>query len=338
MIEVCVSGCFRNYETNYGYGRAADEILKGFTERNIGWAVDDATKDIEIFWGHPPYEFQRSNHYKIGYTAWESTGFKDGWHEDFKDADEIWTPSDWLSKHFAETTGLPTFTFPHGVESKFKPFRHYKPDKERPFTFYHIGEPQFRKNGQMVVDAFVELFGNNPDFRLVLKATRINTTRIYSGEPSQSIMGSPNAIYNNITIIDGMLSDEQLIELQNKVDCLVYPSIGEGFGFHPIEALAAGLPTICTSNWAMYDKYITIPIEGVLSESPWQDLHPGNAFNVTKEQVKEAMIDMVENYEKYAGKTFKNSFYIHDEYKWSNQISKAVKRLEDIASSRINKK
>lgn len=333
MSGVSLSGAFRNYESNYGYGRAAHNIVQGFKKHNVDFAIDDYTKDIEIFWGHPPYEFQRSNHYKIGYTAWESTGFKKGWVDALSDADEIWTPASWLSDHFAKTLDKPTFTFPHGVEEQWQPFRHNKPNGERPFTFYHIGEPQFRKNGQLVVDAFVELFGNDENYRLVMKATTINTTRIYS--VGGTIIGTPQSVYSNITLIDQMLSDEQLVGLQNQVDALIYPSCGEGFGLHPLEALAAGLPTISTSNWAEYEKYITVPIEGTLSECQWQELHPGDVFNVTKDQVKEAMIDMVENYDKYAGQAYKNAFYIHDEYSWDNQILKAVKRLKDISSSRI---
>lgn len=336
MVEVSLSGAFRNFEANYGYGRAAYNIIEGFKTLGINYAIDDPTKDIEIFWGHPPYEFQRSHHYKIGYTAWESTGFKKDWLDTMKDADEIWTPASWLSEHFAKSLDKQTFTFPHGIEEFWTPKRHYKPHGERPFTFYHIGEPQYRKNGQLVVEAFGELFGNNPEYRLVMKATRINTTRIYTH--SGSIIGTPESVYKNIISIDGVISDEQMLEIHNSVDALVYPSIGEGFGLHPLEAMASGLPAISTSNWAEYEKYITVPIKGTLSPSPWQDLHPGDVFNVTKEQVKLAMIDMVENYDKYAGQTYKNAFHIHEEYSWPNQISKAVKRLEDIQFSRtLNK-
>lgn len=334
-IQVSVSGCFRNYETNYGYGRAADSILSGFTKNNIKWAVDNPDYDIEIFWGHPPYEFQRSSHYKIGFTAWESTGYKDEWIESIKEADEIWTPASWLSNHWEKDLGVKTFTYPHGIDKKWKPFRHYKsPANVKPFTFYHIGEPQFRKNGQLVVDAFSELFGNDPSYRLVMKATSINTTRIYS-QPSGSILGSPDGIYSNIIFINSMLSDEQLVGLHNQVDCLLYPSVGEGFGLHPLEALASGLPVICTSNWAEYEKFINVPIEGELSPAPWQELHPGDVFNVTKRQVQDAMIDMVENYDKYAKEAFKNSFIIHDEYSWDTVNLKAAKRLEEIKKSRI---
>lgn len=327
-----LSGCFRNFETNYGYGRAAANIIKGFDDNNIKWSIDDSSQPIEIFWGHPPYEFRRHQNYKIGYTAWESTGFKDGWIESMQEADEIWTPTFWLSDHFAKELGKPTFTYEHGIENQWKPRRHYRP-QNKPFTFFHIGEPQYRKNGQMVVEAFAELFGNNPDYKLVMKATRINTTRIYTN--SGSIIGTPESIYNNIILIDGVLSDEQLVGLHYQVDCLVYPSYGEGFGLHPLEALATGLPTISTSNWASYEKFINVPIDGEFAESPYQELHPGKMFLVTKDQVKESMIDMVENYDKYAKEAFSNSFKIHDEYSWKNVNLKAVKRLQEIGFSRI---
>ena len=329
---ISVSGAFRNFDRTYGYGVASWHILQGFTDNGIKWSVDDPNQDIEIFWGHPPYEFQRSQHYKIGYTAWESTGFKKDWLDTMKDADEIWTPTPWLSNHFEKILDKPTFTYPHGIAKEWEAKRHYRPNN-RPFTFYHIGEPQFRKNGQLVVDAFSELYGNNPDYRLIMKSSGMNTTRIYTH--SGSIVGTPPAVYSNIQFIEAMLTFEQLLGIHHQVDALLYPSVGEGFGFHPLEALACGLPTISTSNWAIYDKYITVPIEGTLSPCEWQSLHPGDVFNVTKEQVKEAMIDMVENYDKYAGQAYKNSFHIHDEYSWEKQNLKAAEKIKNIAKSRI---
>lgn len=327
-----LSGAFRNFDTNYGYGVAAWHILEGFKENGIKWSIDDPSQDIEIFWGHPPYEFQRSNHYKIGYTAWESTGFHPGWKESMSDADEIWTPTPWLTEHFMKELDKPGWTYSHGISEEWVPVRHRRPNGERPFTFLHIGEPQFRKNGQLVLEAFGELFGNNENYKLVMKTAGINTTRVYTN--SGSILGT-SSYYNNVVSIDSMLPIEKIIELHGKVDALVYPSAGEGFGFHPLEAMAAGLPSISTSNWAVYDKYITVPIEGTLSPSQWQQLHPGDVFNVTKDQVKEAMIDMVENYDKYAGTTYKNSFFIHEEYSWKAVNKKAAERIKNIQKSRI---
>jgi len=205
---------------------------------------------------------------------------------------------------------------------------------DKPFTFLHIGEPQYRKNGQLVVDAFTELFGNNPRFRLVMKCGKINSTRIYD-ENTKMSLGSPQSLYSNIVSIDDILTEEQLLGLYHESHCFLYPSAGEGFGLQPLEALATGMPTICTSNWAEYAEFINVPIEGVLSESPWQDVHPGDTFNVTVDQIKSAMLDMVENYDEYAKDAFKNAFIIHQEWNWDKQILKAVERLKEIKNSRI---
>lgn len=324
-MKISLGGAFESYETNYGYGVASDHIIKGLTKNDIEVAIKDHSADVELFFGHPPYEWSSTNSFKIGYTAWESTGFKEDWLASMSEADQLWAPSSWLAEHFRESTGKPTYVYPHGVSKVWKPYKHKKFNDK--FIFFHIGEPQYRKNGQLVVEAFAELFGNNPDFSLVMKASKMNTTRIFTN--SGSILGTPNGYYNNITIIEGMLSLEQIIELHKKVDCLVYPSAGEGFGFHPLEAMAAGLPTISTTNWCDYKDYITLPIEGEFSDSWWPMLHPGKMFNVALDQVKDAMIDMVENYDKYAELAFKNSFLLHQEYDWNRLNYKAAEKIKN---------
>jgi FKBP-type peptidyl-prolyl cis-trans isomerase (trigger factor) len=67
-------------------------------------------------------------------------------------------------------------------------------------------------------------------------------------------------------------------------------------------------------------------------------MHPGDMFQPTKEQIKEAMLEMVENYEMYAKKAFKNSFKVHEEWNWEVQNNKAAERLKDIYFSRIMNK
>ena len=331
---ISLSGAFSNFSPTYGYGVAAENIIKGLDKHQIEYRFGDPEANLEIFWGHPPYEFNRSRNYKIGYTAWESTELKKDWVEFMSDADEIWSPSTWLSNVFAEKTGKPTFTYPHGIDKEWKPFRHYLPQEYEPFRFLHIGEPQVRKNGQKVVDAFGELFGNNEKYQLVMKTAGINTTRVYS-EPSRSILGTPNGVYKNIIFIDTILNKEQLIELHNKSHCLLYPTAGEGFGFHPLEAAASGLPTISTVGWCDYKEFISVPINAELSPSPWQDIHPGSMFDPSVEQIKEAMLEMVENYDKYAKEAFKNSFKVHEQWNWDVQNAKAAEKIKDILFSRL---
>lgn len=42
------------------------------------------------------------------------------------------------------------------------------------------------------------------------------------------------------------LQNQALVELYNAVDCLLFPSLHEGFGWPPLEAMASGTPVVCS--------------------------------------------------------------------------------------------
>ena len=49
----------------------------------------------------------------------------------------------------------------------------------------------------------------------------------------------------------GAVSDEQLVELYRGADCLVFPSLYEGFGFPVLEAMACGTPVVCANRTSL---------------------------------------------------------------------------------------
>jgi glycosyltransferase involved in cell wall biosynthesis len=46
---------------------------------------------------------------------------------------------------------------------------------------------------------------------------------------------------------------ESLVELYNAVDCLLFPSVYEGFGWPPLEAMACGIPVICSNAGSLLE-------------------------------------------------------------------------------------
>jgi glycosyltransferase involved in cell wall biosynthesis len=330
-MKVSFSGAPEYMDRNVGFGEASYQIFQQFNKQGIQCEIGDPSSKIGIAFVMPNlYKFAR-HQYKIGYTPWESTAIPESWKEPLKSGiDEFWATSEWNAEIFRQYTDKPIFVYKHGITDEWVPRKRSYPE-DRPFRFLHIGEPAFRKDGQAVVDAFIDVFGNNPKYELIMKTSKLNTTK-YIDKTTRQVYGSPNAWFKNIKSIDDFITREQWVDLYDACDAFVYPSWGEGFGFNPLQAMAQGMPTICTAGWATYAEYITAPLNSQLVQSPW-DIHPGKALKPDYEQLRFYMRDVAENYEAYSDKAYKNAFLIHKDYNWDKVSKPAVARLKEIQDS-----
>lgn len=327
-----------NPEENYfGIGTAATSIAQAMKLHGLTFVKGTEVEKIKMskrpivnFSFCYPHEHQfRDYEYKIGYTPWESTEIFPEWYDMMYACDEIWTTSQWSKSNLERILNVPVFLYEHGISKVYSPKKHIYDDSQ-PFRFMHVGEPGARKGAQEVVTAFAKLFGNNPKYQLILKCSGINTTRILDARGMS--LGTPPAFYNNILIIEDMLPEKTLFELYRRIDAFVYPSYGEGFGFNPLQAMAMGIPAICTAEWAPYADLITAPLDGEYIDTPWPALHPGKVVKPNVQQLEEYMLDISQNYSKYSDLAFKNSFKIHEKYDWQRVSKIPANRLKKIIS------
>lgn len=327
-MKISLTGpAFRFMDRGAGYGEAAFHIYNSFKTLGLNVEIEAQQADIELCFADPGnYIYYDPSSYKIGYSAWESTDFNLDMKKALAYPDELWGTSPWveevLRNYFVKKRSM---NYLHGISPSWKPKLRKEPNK--PFTFLHIGEPYSRKDAQLVVDCFTEMFGNDPKYRLVLKCTRINTTRV---KHPQGWTSSPSALYENIIEICGMIAEDQMIGLYEQSDVFVYPTWGEGFGFQPLQALAMGMPVISTYDWACYKDYITLPLQSRWEVSPWQDKHPGYMMKPDKEELKRLMKYSIDNYETIARDTFRKSFEIHEKFDWLKVSKPAVDRINQI--------
>jgi glycosyltransferase involved in cell wall biosynthesis len=330
-MKISFTGAPEWMDRQVGYGEASSHVFNSFKKAGIECNIKDKTANIGISFIQPSNYLFAENQYKIGYTPWESTELLYGWETPLKHIiDELWVTSHWNKEIFSKHTDKPIFVYTHGVLDTWIPKKR-SINKSRPFRFLHIGEPSFRKDAQSVVDAFTSLFGNNPEYELVLKCSRLNTTRIIDRNTGNTL-GSPSSHYSNIKIIESMLTQDQMQSLYDQCDVFVYPSWGEGFGFNPLQAMAQGIPTICTSGWAEYKNFITMPLDSEWASSPWQETHPGLMLKPNYAQLKFFMEDVVSDYDHYASIAFANAKPIHEEFNWDKVSKPAVERLKKIQS------
>ena len=324
-MQISISTPIVNLKSKNGYGYATKNIVDSLNKLGHDTPFQSPKSPVQLNFSQPNLFKMHRNQYQISYTPWESTVIPEIWKPNLALVDEIWTTSDWCANVFEDNGYKNVKVFPHGIDPIWSS---KKRKDDGVIKFLHIGEPAPRKAGQLVVDAFVKLFADNPNYQLTIKAHNNNTTRIYNNIIDKQIIGLPDRIYNNIKVITKELSEEELVSLYHQHDVLVYPSYGEGFGFIPLQALATGMPTICTSAWAHYENLLgPLKLKSDLIDSPWPFPHEGKVFEPNYIHLLETMRDVAHNFKAYSGYYFAQSTKIHEGYNWLQLTNKAFDHI-----------
>lgn len=307
-------------QLNNGYGVSGYNIVTSLQAigHTIPYNDPDCQAQINFCWPTWFEDVLRPHQYNIGYTPWESTHLPPRWKEIFNQCDEVWTTSDWV-KQVYENAGVekPIYVYEHGINEEWKPFKR-KPNNV--LRFLHHGEPAPRKGGQMAYEAFKAAFGDSQDVQLTIKANKVSTIRSGKG----ITFGEPGG---NVRVIKSLYSLEDLVGLYWNHHAMIYPSYGEGFGLIPLQALATGMPVVSPKVWAPYREFINYGLDTTPIDSPWPEIHPGQVYEPSFDDLVDAYRHVYKNYDSYSKEAFANSFKVHDRYNWQSLTKKAVQPL-----------
>jgi glycosyltransferase involved in cell wall biosynthesis len=118
--------------------------------------------------------------------------------------------------------------------------------KDRQFIMY-VGRPQPHKNLSRLIDAFVKLQSKHPELYLILAGKK----DILYEEHERRV--SRQKIKN--VIFTGFVSEGQLRWLYENCAAYVFPSLSEGFGLPPLEAMMHGAPIISSNATCLPEVY-----------------------------------------------------------------------------------
>ena len=107
-----------------------------------------------------------------------------------------------------------------------------------------VGTAEPRKDLPGLVGAFDRLAGGHPELALVLAGPDGWGTAALDSAVAQ-------AIHRNRIVRTGWVDDRILDGLLAGAALLAYPSVYEGFGFPPLQAMAAGVPVVATRAGAL---------------------------------------------------------------------------------------
>lgn len=309
-----------------GYFNAGLNTIQALQDKGVGVFYNREELDYHINFCSPLY-YQLKNKYKVGYTPWESTKVPHSWFDNMSQCDEIWATSNFVKEVYeANNVHDNIHVIRHGVSSEFSIFERELTGK---FNFLHVGGDSKRKNAQIVVDAFLELYEGDDDYQLILKYNNYCLAEIYIDGILQPASNHPQIIG-----IPTIFTTEDLVRLYHKCHCLVYPTSGEGFGLIPLEAMATGLPTIVTDATGCRDySHLAIPIPATKVKAEWHDHlysdDTGDWYAPNIDELLKTMQSVVNEYDEISDFSLRSARIVHSEWSWSSVADSIIARYED---------
>lgn len=284
------------------------------------------------------------NRYNIGLTMIETTGLPPAWVGACNRMQEIWVPSEFNRRVFMASgvDGNKIQVLPFGVDCER--FRPGLPPLEIPgrqgFTFLSVFDWRPRKGFEFLLQAYSQEFTIRDNVCLVLKIS--NTAKVETSRRLREMRRylRSGAMGPKVILLEQPLSYTEMPRLYASGDCFVLPTRGEGWNLPAIEAMASGLPVICTA-WSAHMEYMNHSnslllnmerLEQVKPSGSWTDqIYSGSRW--AKPSVNHLRILMRKVYENQEECRFLGAKARQDvlaKFTWQQSASRVRERLEQL--------
>lgn len=181
----------------------------------------------------------------IGFATFETFDPPHNWVNILNKNDAIIVPSFFNYNIFAHTRiKKPIFHIPHCLDfntynSEVTPIKNY--DR---FTFLFLGTWRERKGYKQLIEAWLKEFKDIDNVQLVIKTDKTEQSRTYIEKIKKETGISKG--FAPILIENKVFSEAEMPRFLKSFDCLVLPTMGEGFGLPGLQCMALGVPVVIT--------------------------------------------------------------------------------------------
>lgn len=332
------------------YGASADELDKNILSLQ-SLATEKGNQDFEVFSGTKDFEndvdivlvdcyheffYTEYKKLKVFYNVWEKTHYPVDFFVKLMEADQLWVPTKWQA-NVAIKQGYPENKIkivPEGIDPKvFYPENKKYSDK---FTFLILGKWEDRKSTKEIVQAFVELFGDNEKIELLLSCDNNFPTDNF--KTTEERLSYYNLNRKNIKIIH-FKERHELINIMKSVNVFLSCSRSEGWNLPLIEAMACGIPSLYSecSGQLEFAKNLGVPIKvhGEITDIR-NKMH--GWYSPDYNDLKIKMLEVYHSYDFYKNKALKDSEIIRTKFTWQNAAKIAISHLNNKQTDVVKKK
>ena len=177
----------------------------------------------------------------------------------------------------------------------------------------YIGNIKKHKGLKYLLNAFISFINEGYNYKLILIGTREN---IFRGK--YKISKDISLLNNNSIIFTGYISDNEMLKILSEAALLVQPSVYEGFGIPPLEAMYLGTKVLISDIPVFKEIYNEFPVKYFKTEN--------------SEDLKNQLIKILVN-EKQDNLTLSSD--LANKYKFVNTADIILKNLTEYISSHV---
>lgn len=295
-------------------------------------------KSINVFHCIPDMQRRiRSSGKSVAFATFETFGPPAHWAEILNTNDAVICPSLFNEKVFRHAgVTKPIFHIPHCIDTAIYNTNAVAPKKYPEFTFLFFGTWKQRKGWPQLVEAWFREFDIKDNVRLVLKTDRITQAQRDMDEIKRQVGIKKD--FAPISFETRILTEIEVPQLIKQSDCLVSPTLGEGFGIPGLQAMALGVPVIIT-NYSGCQDYANEETATLIEPSKFIVLGSMDSIpqfrnlrwaNVTVESVAKAMRYVLENPQKIKAKAQYAAEEVAKVYDYESTAKKFDNMLETL--------
>ena len=288
---------------------------------------------INIYHCIPPMQRRIAKASKnIGFATFETYSPPKDWEKWLNSNDAIIVPSLFNYNIFKNMDiNKPIYHIPHCFDTKIynknvEPSRIY--DK---FTFLFVGTWKNRKGYTQLIEAFLKEFDDKDNVQLVIKTDKHDKAKKYIQKIKD---GLNNKGFAPILLEKEVLDNINMAKFLKSANCLIQPTLGEGFGLSGMQCLAVGTPIMITDfsgclDYANDDNCLLLKKGGFTLHKSMDKIPQFRnkkwAF-VSIKEIRKKMRYAIENYSILKGKTKNGYDFVHNNFSYE-KIEKKFNEL-----------